>query len=568
MRKLRVAMAQINTFVGDLDYNKRKIGEFIEKAKDVQADVVSFPELAVTGYPPEDLVYKPAFVKDNIKTVKKIADEHPEVVSIVGFVDSEGSKLFNAAAVLYDGKVQEIYHKTFLPNYGVFDEKRYFAGEDDFLVFELNGINVGVNICEDIWHSYPTTKMVEYGAVEVIININSSPYNLNKLEERKNNLSLRSKESNVYIAYNNMVDGQDELVFDGSALFFDPKGNNIGQGKRFEEDLVVEDLTFDDKKREPVKTVDKKLSKFFKTFSLEVSGKEKSPLKKVEQPTFSREEEIYKALVLGVRDYVHKNGFKKALIALSGGVDSALSLTIAVDALGKENIMNLYLPSAFSSSESQEDALALAKNLDVKIEELSIENLFQGYLKELKPYFKDMPFNKAEENIQARIRGNIAMAFSNKFGYMVLSTGNKSELSVGYATLYGDMAGGFSVLKDVYKTEVYRLAKYRNKISDVIPERILTKAPSAELRPGQKDQDALPEYEMLDAILKLYIEEHKSVDEIIVAGYDADTVNKVVRMVDANEYKRRQAPPGIKITPRAFGRDRRMPITQGYLEKK
>jgi len=561
-------MAQINTFVGDLDYNKRKIGEFIEKAKDVQADVVSFPELAVTGYPPEDLVYKPAFVKDNIKTVKKIADEHPEVVSIVGFVDSEGSKLFNAAAVLYDGKVQEIYHKTFLPNYGVFDEKRYFAGEDDFLVFELNGINVGVNICEDIWHSYPTTKMVEYGAVEVIININSSPYNLNKLEERKNNLSLRSKESNVYIAYNNMVDGQDELVFDGSALFFDPKGNNIGQGKRFEEDLVVEDLTFDDKKREPVKTVDKKLSKFFKTFSLEVSGKEKSPLKKVEQPTFSREEEIYKALVLGVRDYVHKNGFKKALIALSGGVDSALSLTIAVDALGKENIMNLYLPSAFSSSESQEDALALAKNLDVKIEELSIENLFQGYLKELKPYFKDMPFNKAEENIQARIRGNIAMAFSNKFGYMVLSTGNKSELSVGYATLYGDMAGGFSVLKDVYKTEVYRLAKYRNKISDVIPERILTKAPSAELRPGQKDQDALPEYEMLDAILKLYIEEHKSVDEIIVAGYDADTVNKVVRMVDANEYKRRQAPPGIKITPRAFGRDRRMPITQGYLEKK
>jgi len=561
-------MAQINTFVGDLDYNKRKIGEFIEKAKDVQADVVSFPELAVTGYPPEDLVYKPAFVKDNIKTVKKIADEHPEVVSIVGFVDSEGSKLFNAAAVLYDGKVQEIYHKTFLPNYGVFDEKRYFAGEDDFLVFELNGINVGVNICEDIWHSYPTTKMVEYGAVEVIININSSPYNLNKLEERKNNLSLRSKESNVYIAYNNMVDGQDELVFDGSALFFDPKGNNIGQGKRFEEDLVVEDLTFDDKKREPVKTVDKKLSKFFKTFSLEVSGKEKSPLKKVEQPTFSREEEIYKALVLGVRDYVHKNGFKKALIALSGGVDSALSLTIAEDALGKENIMNLYLPSAFSSSESQEDALALAKNLDVKIEELSIENLFQGYLKELKPYFKDMPFNKAEENIQARIRGNIAMAFSNKFGYMVLSTGNKSELSVGYATLYGDMAGGFSVLKDVYKTEVYRLAKYRNKISDVIPERILTKAPSAELRPGQKDQDALPEYEMLDAILKLYIEEHKSVDEIIVAGYDADTVNKVVRMVDANEYKRRQAPPGIKITPRAFGRDRRMPITQGYLEKK
>ena len=557
-------MAQINTFVGDLEFNRERILSFIDASEEMQADIVSFPELAVTGYPPEDLVYKPQFVEDNLKEIEKIAGSYPDTVVIVGFVDKVKDKLFNAAAVMHKGKVQAIYHKQHLPNYGVFDEKRYFEPGTGCFVFDLNDVNVAVNICEDIWFSEPTSNLAKYGGAELIINVNSSPFGLDKFKERQDNLAKRSKDNKVFVAYNNLVGGQDELVFDGGAMIFDPDGELISVGKRFEEDLVIKDLVFSDEKRKPQKSEEKAIACEFKVAT---TVKDKTDLEEIEIKTLGRDEEAYKALVMGVKDYVHKNKFKKALVSLSGGVDSALSLVIGADALGSENLIALFQPSDFTSGDSTEDALELAKNLDVKIEQLEITGLYEDYLNLLKPYFEDAKMSEAEENIQARIRGNIVMAFSNKFGYMVLSTGNKSELSVGYATLYGDMAGGFSVLKDVYKTEVYHLAKYRNTVSKVIPERIITKAPSAELRPNQKDQDTLPDYEVLDAILKHYIEEFKTAKEMVADGFDKDVVYKTVAMVDANEYKRRQAPPGIKITPRAFGRDRRMPITQGYIKR-
>ena len=564
MRRLRVAMAQINTFVGDLEFNRERIVSFIDAAEELQADIVSFPELAVTGYPPEDLVYKPQFVEDNLKELNKIAELYPNTVVAVGFVDKVKDKLYNAAAVLHEGKVQAVYHKQHLPNYGVFDEKRYFEPGTGCFVFELNGVGVAVNICEDIWFSEPTSNLAKYGGAELIINVNSSPYSLDKFEERQENLAKRSKENKVYIAYNNLVGGQDELVFDGGAMIFNPEGELTAVGKRFEEDLVVKDIEFSDEKRKPEQVKDKEITC---EFVIATTKKDKPDLAEVEIKTLGHDEEVYEALVLGVKDYVHKNRFTKALVSLSGGIDSALSLAIAADALGSENLIAVYQPSAYSSKESEEDAFELAKNLGVKIEELSITGLYEDYLKLLEPFFKGAKMSEAEENIQARIRGNIAMAFSNKFGYIVLSTGNKSELSVGYATLYGDMAGGFAVLKDVYKTEVYHLAEYRNSIAEVIPKRIITKPPSAELRPDQKDQDTLPDYETLDAILKLYIEEFKTAKEIIDGDFENEVVFKTVHMVDANEYKRRQAPPGIKITPRAFGRDRRMPMTQGYIKK-
>ncbi len=551
-------MAQINTIVGDLEYNKQKIITYIQKAKEQQADIVSFPELAICGYPPEDLVLKPGFVRDNLLELGEIAAVQPEIVAVVGFVDQVNDNLYNAAAVLHDGKVQAIYHKKHLPNYGVFDEMRYFATGQGYVIFELNGVNVGINICEDIWYKEPTGTIAQIGGAQLVINVNSSPYSLHKFEERQENLAERSNDNQVYIAYNNMVGGQDELVFDGGAMFTDMNGKMISHGSRFAEDLVVEDLKFSDTKRQSQ----------LEPIVINTQEQPKQPLKKKASAKIGREEEIYSALVLGVRDYVTKNKFKKALISLSGGVDSALSLAIAVDALGADNLLAIYQPSRFSSEDSRQDSILMADNLGIKLHEISIDSLFEDYLQTLKPYFNDLPLSEAEENIQARIRGNIAMAFSNKFGYIVLSTGNKSEFSVGYATLYGDMAGGFAVLKDVYKTEVYRLADYRNSIGPTIPERILTKAPSAELSPNQKDEDSLPPYDLLDAILKLYVEEYKTAQEIIAAGYDKGIVERVVKMVDTNEYKRRQAPPGIKITPRAFGRDRRMPITQGYLGKR
>ena len=561
-------MAQINAFVGDLEHNRAEILAYINKACDLGADIVSFPELSITGYPPEDLVLKPRFVKDNIAQVSEIASAMPDnIVAVVGFVDSVEEKLYNSAAVLFEGKIRAIYHKKHLPNYGVFDEKRYFEPGEGYVVFELSGVNVGVNVCEDIWFTDPTKTLVDFGGAELMVNINSSPYSIDKLPKRKENLEQRSKENSVFVAYNNMAGGQDELVFDGAAMLFAPSGELIAQGKSFEEDLIINDLQFPETKKQP-KPVPAEIAKQFTTFSINISGEKKSIELSTVCAQLNREEAIYKALLLGVGDYVSKNKFQKALIAVSGGIDSALCLTVAADALGSENLQALYLPSAFSRNESQEDALALAKNLNVSIKEISIEDLFQKYLEELKLHFEGTSFGAAEENIQARIRGNIAMAFSNKFGYLVLSTGNKSEFSVGYATLYGDMAGGFSILKDVYKTEVYRLAKYRNTISPVIPERILTKAPSAELRPNQKDQDTLPPYELLDKILKLYVEEFKTASEIVATGFPKPEVIRAVCMVDASEYKRRQAPPGIKVTPRAFGRDRRMPITQGYLGKK
>lgn len=560
-------MAQINCLVGDLEYNKQKITDYIKKALKVQADIVSFPELSLCGYPPEDLILKPGFVHDNLVLLDEIAAADPKIVVIVGFVDQIKDKLFNSAAVLHKGKVVATYHKKHLPNYGVFDEMRYFQAGDGYVIAEINNINVGINVCEDIWYKEPTGTVVEQGAAELIINVNSSPYSMHKFEQRQENLAKRSKENEVYIAYNNMVGGQDELVFDGGAMFFGPDGRLINYGKRFEEDLAVQDLEFTSEKREPKEIKSKNASEFNRVF-IKSDSLPKKPIKEIKPPNLGREEEIYKALVLGVKDYVNKNRFKKALVALSGGVDSALSLAVAVDALGAENLLALYLPSRFSSQDSREDSFLLTKNLGVEIHEISVDGLFEEYLKVLHHYFDELPLNEAEENIQARIRGNVAMAFSNKFGHIVLSTGNKSEISVGYATLYGDMAGGFAVLKDVYKTEVYRLCQYRNSIKADIPERILTKPPSAELKADQTDQDSLPPYDVLDAILKLYVEQFKTSHEIITAGYDKDIVEKTVKMVDANEYKRRQAAPGIKITPRAFGRDRRMPITQGYLSKK
>ncbi len=572
MKTLRLALAQINATVGDLDGNTEKIVRNIQRAGEAGADIVAFPEMAVTGYPPEDLLLKPRFIDDNLSALDEIRNSVGDIVAVVGFVDRT-SDIYNAAAIVHDKKVVHVYHKMYLPNYSVFDEMRYFQAGDKSQVYKLGDTLVGVNICEDIWYPDGPSRTQALAGAEVIVNINASPYHTGKACFREKMISTRASDSSVIIAYLNMVGGQDELVFDGHSLIFDECGNLLFRGRQFDEELIVIDLNLDavfmrrlhdPRRRQEVFAFHEDTVSIMPVHDRVIQKR----MKYKHSPSLpcSEMEEVYSALVLGTRDYVLKNGFKNVVIGLSGGIDSSLVATIAVDALGKERVKGLFMPSPYTSGESREDVFKLAGNLGIEVSEIPIDEIFQSYLKVLSAFFKDLSPNVAEENIQARIRGNLLMSMSNKFGWLVLTTGNKSEMSVGYATLYGDMAGGFAIIKDVPKTIVYKISKLRNEKAGMalIPERVLWKEPSAELRPEQKDTDTLPAYEVLDPILKAYIEEDRSFDEIINLGCEVECTKRVIDMIDRSEYKRRQAPPGIKITPRAFGRDRRFPITNKY----
>lgn len=556
---LRLALAQINSTVGDLEGNQQKIFDFIHQAQKQNADVVIFPELALCGYPPEDLLLKNGFVQDNLKLLQALAKSVKNITAVVGFVDRDKKGcLFNALAVMADGKVKGVYHKKELPNYGVFDEKRYFQSGSMDGIFTIKNVRVGTNICEDIWIDGSVYKTQAKKKCRLLINISSSPYEIDKLAVRQKLLIKRAKETKSFIAYINLVGGQDELVFDGGSLVVNPQGKIVARAKQFEEDLVMVDL---DLSKSSTKSV------LAKTNEVRMKRSDTkcriASLALAMTPALSPTEEMYQALVLGTRDYVRKNGFEKVVVGLSGGIDSALVAVIAADAIGHENVMGVTMPSRFTSQETNSDAKKLAENLKIRCLEIPIEEVAKSYSQALKEIFADVKPDTTEENIQARIRGNYLMALSNKFGWLVLTTGNKSEISVGYCTLYGDMSGGFAVIKDIPKTKVYELTRFINKTHQLIPESTIKRAPTAELRENQKDQDTLPPYDVLDQILEDYIESHQSI-ESIAKKYPKDLVKRVVQMVDKNEYKRRQAAPGIKITSRAFGKDWRLPLTNKY----
>ncbi|NWF77549.1 MAG: NAD+ synthase [Chloroflexi bacterium] len=578
MYEIRIGIAQINSTVGDLGGNTEKIIRFINEARSLGVDLLIFPELAITGYPPEDLLLKPQFIKQNRECLNKIIEHSSDMAVVVGFVDSDGD-IYNAAAVLCDKKLVGVYHKFYLPNYGVFDENRYFQAGSEYPVFVIYGIGVGVTICEDMWYEAGPAIVQAYAGARVLINISASPYHAGKGLSRERMLATRASDSVAIVVHNNLVGGQDELVFDGNSLIINEKGEVVARGKQFEEDFVIADLDMesvfrsqlhDPRRRKETPWIKEKLEKVTK---IEVSKEPRAiarpPLPPRQVERLDEIAEIYQALVLGTRDYVHKNGFEKVVIGLSGGVDSSLVAAIATDALGADNIIGVSMPSRYSSPGSISDAEALARNLGIQFKVISIEKAFSSYLETLAEPFKGTRPDIAEENIQARIRGNILFALSNKFGWLVLACSNKSETATGYTTLYGDMAGGFIPLKDVPKTMVYKLAQYRNRQAskEIIPSSVLIKAPSAELRPNQKDTDTLPPYDILDPILKAYVEDDLAIDQIVALGFDHDTVTKVTAMVDRSEYKRRQAAPGIKITPRDFGRDRRLPITNRFKEE-
>jgi NAD+ synthase (glutamine-hydrolysing) len=575
MRRLRIGLCQINTIVGDIEGNTRKIIDTIARGKKMAVDILAFPEMAVTGYPPEDLLLMPKFIEANLKAVKRIAKATASITVVLGFV-AKNRDIFNSAALLHNGTFVDVYSKSYLPNYGVFDEDRYFqAGKDNF-IFTLNGTPIGLSICEDLWYpGDPVRTQTLYGGAELIINISASPFHAGKSEFREKMIATRATDNVAIVAFCNLVGGQDELVFDGGSSIFDQRGELLARGKQFEEDLVVADLDMeavfrmrlhDPRIRREREAEEEKGIRKVNLADQGRSSAKRPPIPPREMKPLNRFFEIYSALVLGTGDYIRKNGFKKVLVGLSGGIDSALTATIAADALGKEGVVGVAMPSHYSSKESLEDARSLAKNLGIRFLTIPITEIFQAYLKTLTPHFKGVKPNVTEENIQARIRGNILMALSNKFGWLVLTTGNKSEVSVGYCTLYGDMAGGFAVLKDVPKTLVYELAHFRNSrdARPVIPQNSLIKAPSAELRPNQKDEDSLPPYPILDPILQAYVEEDKGVEEIAKMNFGRKLVKDVIRMVDQNEYKRRQSPPGVKITHRALGKDRRLPMTNKY----
>jgi NAD+ synthase (glutamine-hydrolysing) len=530
---IKIGLAQINPWVGDLENNFKKIIDYLNTAKKKKVDILVFPELALCGYPPEDLLLNPHFVEENIKFLHKLTPFTKGITAVIGFVNRDKDKIYNAAALLGDGKIKDIYHKVNLPNYGVFDEKRYFTPGDSLSFYEFGDYRFSVNICEDIWKEAYTNQLRDKD-LDFVINISASPFHLGKFLERENILSRTALRAQAYVFYCNLVGGQDELVFDGASMVISPQGKLISYAKRFYQDLL--------------------------TFTV---GKKSHPTKHIHP---NEAEEAFGALRLGLFDYVTKNGFKKVIVGVSGGIDSAVVVSLATLTLGRKNVGVLIMPSRYTSPQTFRDAKKICQNLGVKYYIVNIEEIFRSYLNTLGPFFKGTKLDKTEENIQARIRGNILMAFSNKFGYLVLNTGNKSELSCGYCTLYGDMVGGFGVLKDVPKSLVYKLAHYINKISNkkVIPSSVIRRAPSAELKPNQKDSDALPPYSSLDPILKLYVEENYPLEGIVRKGFEEELVREVMRMVDSNEYKRRQAPIGIKITPRAFGKDRRMPITNKF----
>jgi NAD+ synthase (glutamine-hydrolysing) len=564
MTFLRVAGVQLNPTVGDLDGNAALIRAAMAWAENAQADVLLVPELALTGYPPEDLLLRRAFVERNLDILRELAGDAGRTATVVGFVDwassngpdddSVGREVANAAAVLAEGRIQGIYHKCLLPNYGVFDEQRYFAhGTDPAMLFAIAGVPVGISICEDIWSSTgPPSQQAAAGA-RILLNINGSPYHRGRSEDRMALLTAEAVRSNVPVVYVNMVGGQDELVFDGDSLVFDADGSLRYRGPQFEMHRFVVDV--------PVVAGSADTVASMPGHGAAAAAPQDPP---ASAEPLSEPAEVYRALSVGLGDYVRKNGFREVVVGLSGGIDSALTAAIAVDALGPDAVWGVTMPARYSSQGSIDDSAALARNLGCRFDEISIDSVFGEFLGALAPAFAGADVNVAEENLQARIRGAILMALSNKFGGMVVATGNKSEMAVGYATLYGDMAGGYAVLKDVFKTLVYRLAEWRNRDGEVIPRSIIDKAPSAELRPDQRDSDSLPAYDLLDAVLLRYIEHDESTAAIIAEGFEPATVRRIAGLVDRNEYKRRQAAPGVRITRKAFGKDRRLPITNGF----
>lgn len=533
---LRIAIAQINLLVGDIEGNAEHILDWINRARDEkQADVIIFPELALTGYPPEDLLLRPGMHERVEAALKSITSKVSGITALVGYPEQSGEAVFNSVAVLENGYCTAVARKNYLPNYSVFDEKRYFKSSSESCVFTINNIQLGICICEDIWYAEPVKKAVASGA-QLILNMNASPFHGQKTHEREDMIRQRVSETHVPIVYANMVGGQDELVFDGQSFVIDADEKLSHRFTAFEETLSIVD--FDNQSLNPLST------------SI--------------VPPLSEEASCYQALVTGVKDYVTKNGFSGVVIGLSGGIDSALTLSIAVDALGADKVEAVMMPSCYTLDMSVEDAKEQAEILGVNFKIIPIEKPFNTFLELLADEFEGNEVDTTEENIQARCRGLLLMAISNKKGKMVLTTGNKSEMAVGYATLYGDMAGGYNALKDVKKTLVFRLAKYRNSISPNIPQRVIDRPPSAELAPDQKDTDSLPPYEVLDEILEYYVEQDMGLEDIVARGFNRETVRRVLRLVDVNEYKRRQAAPGVRITKRAFGRDRRYPITSGY----
>ncbi len=614
MPTLRVALAQLNLTVGDLEANRLRIAEAIVHAKAWRADLVVVPELAITGYPPEDLLLKPAFVQANLQALARLPALTQGLVALVGFVDRDRQgRLFNAAAVLAGGRHVATYHKQCLPNYGVFDEQRYFTPGTTPLVLSLQGVRVGLTICEDLWQEAPA-RVVAAAGCRLLVNLSASPYHAGKLAARQALCARRAKTHRLAVAYCNLVGGQDELVFDGASLILEASGRLVARGAQFHEDIVLTDLELPSTEAgHPAKLGRRGRVPAHSAFrGLSDSGRSRSPateLSEAERRSPEREargkdavrgtpghgrgistrvasvsgsrarllptrrralepiQEIYEALVVGTRDYVRKNGFETVVLGLSGGIDSSLTACVAVDALAPEHVVGVVMPSRFSSRQTQDDARRLARALWIRCEELSIEPCFAAFLQTLQRLFSGRPIDVTEQNLQARIRGTLLMALSNKFGWLVLTTGNKSEMATGYCTLYGDMAGGFAVIKDVPKTLVYQLARWRNQRGKArpIPETVFRRPPTAELAPNQTDQDALPPYEALDPILKAYVEEDRSLWEILRRNrFNPKTVRGVIQMVDRSEYKRRQGPPGVKITPKAFGKDRRMPITNRY----
>ena len=598
-RTIRLALAQINLTVGDLPGNTARMLDYLQQAREVGAGLVAFPELATTGYPPEDLLFKRSFVDANVAAMEEVVAASDGIVVVLGYVrphppsysppegGNERGGVANSAAVGFDGKLIDTYDKIFLPNYGVFDEERYFIKGNVCPVYELGDVRVGVNVCEDIWYEVGPSSVQRQAGAELIVNINASPFHAGKSAYRRDNIvGSRATENGLYVAYLNTVGGQDELVFDGNSMVCDPWGQVLARGPAFREALVLADINLD--RAPPLSAVpegrqqaeiDAVGSPKLVQIPACIGGRQYQSCtsgKGLTTATPATEgpdeiEEIYRALVLGTRDYLHKTGFRKAIVGLSGGIDSALTAVVAADALGPENVLGITMPSRYSSRGSVDDSAELARNLGIEFWEIPIEPAHEAFTGMLEEHFAGTEPNVAEENVQARIRGNVLMTVSNKFGWIVLTTGNKSEMAMGYATLYGDMAGGFAVLKDVDKVTVYALSRWRNEHGtlfegndDVIPRAIIDKPPSAELREGQLDEDSLPPYEILDPVIQAYVEDDRSYAEMVDMGHDPAVVRQVITAVDRNEYKRRQAPPGVKITPRAFGRDRRLPIVNRY----
>jgi NAD+ synthase (glutamine-hydrolysing) len=585
MRTLRIALAQVNTTVGDFDGNLRRVRDAIARAEALGAELVAFPEQTLPGYPAEDLLLKSEFIEANRRALEALAEGVTRSVVVVG-VAHRDDDVYNAAAVLAQGAVRGIYRKHHLPNYSVFDEKRYFQAGHEPMVFGYGPITFGVNVCEDMWYpDGPAVAQAGEGGAELLICVSSSPYFRGKTRDRERMLATRAADNVACVAFVNQVGGQDELVFDGSSVVLDEHGDVLARARAFEEDLIVADLDLesvfrarlrDPRRRDgvawrgedhdllPVRRVEL-------PYEARKAGARRRPrITPGIAPQLESQAELYEALVLGLGDYVRKNRFETVVLGLSGGIDSALTATLAVDALGPERVVGVSMPSRFTARRSEEDAAELAGRLGIRLETVPIAALAEAYDRALGPVFAGRKPDVTEENLQARIRGNTLMALSNKFGWLVLATGNKSEVSVGYNTLYGDTAGGFAVLKDVPKTVVYTLARARNERAlraggtPPIPEATLTRPPTAELRPGQRDEDSLPPYAVLDPILEAYVELDQSPEDLVAEGLLPELVDRVVRMVDGNEYKRRQSPPGIKVTPRAFGRDRRLPISHAY----